>query len=94
MNGTSFSHTLAIDLMPPSTTTAVSTAITLPVIHGEMPKVSWANVEIELAWVMQPMPNAAMAVGWLLMLGVFGFLFVVMQRALRWKSKRETELLA
>ena len=33
-------------------------------------------------------------VGWLLTLGIFAFLFVVMQRALRWKSKRETEMLA
>jgi NADH-quinone oxidoreductase subunit H len=33
-------------------------------------------------------------VGWLLTIGVFGFLFVVMQRAIRWKAKRETELLA
>jgi len=33
-------------------------------------------------------------VGWLLTIGVFSFLFVVMQRAIRWKSKRETELLA
>ena len=62
MNGTSFSHTLAIDLMPPRMTMAVSTVITEPVIHGETPKVSLASAEIELAWVMLPMPKAAMAV--------------------------------
>jgi hypothetical protein len=38
MNGTSPSHTLAIDLIPPSITTAVSTAITRPVIHGAISK--------------------------------------------------------
>ena len=37
MNGTSFSHTLAIDLMPPRMTTAVSTVMTAPLIQGDTP---------------------------------------------------------
>src|SRR3990172_10227441 len=62
MKGTSFSHQLAIDLMPPSMTIAVSTVMTNPVIQGEILKVSWTIDEIELAWTMFPIPKAATAV--------------------------------
>ena len=34
MNGTSFSHTVAIDLMPPMMTTAVIAANTMPIASG------------------------------------------------------------
>ena len=62
MNGTSFSHTLAIFVMPPRITTAVSTVMTLPVIQGETPNVCCARPAMELACVMLPIPKAAMAV--------------------------------
>src|SRR6266567_2557234 len=62
MKGTSFSHTCAIDLMPPRMTTAVQAVITMPVIHGLTPKVSTTIAEIELACTMLPMPKAAIAV--------------------------------
>ncbi len=38
MNGTSLSHTLAIFVMPPRMTTAVSTVMIAPEIQGETPK--------------------------------------------------------
>ena len=62
MNGTSLSHTLAIDWMPPRITIAVRTVITAPVHQGETCRVSWTIEEIELACTMQPMPKAATAV--------------------------------
>src|SRR5207244_2932210 len=62
MKGTSFSHTFAIDLIPPRMTTAVQAVITIPVIHGLTPKVSTTIAEIELACTMLPMPKAAIAV--------------------------------
>ena len=62
MKGTSFSHTFAIDLMPPRMTTAVQAVITGPVIHGLTPKVSTTIAEIEFACTMLPMPKAAIAV--------------------------------
>ncbi len=40
MNGTSPSQTRAMDWMPPRMTTAVSTVISAPLIHGETPKES------------------------------------------------------
>jgi len=62
MNGTSFSHTRAIDRTPPRITEAVITVIIAPVIQGERFKVSFINPEIELACTMLPIPNAATAV--------------------------------
>ena len=62
MKGTSFSQTVAMDWMPPRMTTAVSTVMMPPVIHGETRNVSWTMVEIEFACTMQPMPKAATAV--------------------------------
>ncbi len=62
MNGTSFSHTLAIDWMPPRITMAVSTVMTAPVHQGETCRVSWTIAAIELACTMHPMPKAATAV--------------------------------
>src|SRR6058998_1416020 len=62
MKGTSFSHTFAIDLMPPRMTTAVQMVITGPVSHGLTPKVSNTIAEIEFACTMLPMPKAAIAV--------------------------------
>src|SRR5437762_13783688 len=62
MKGTSFSHTFAIDLMPPRMTTAVQMVITGPVSHGLTPNVSNTIAEIEFACTMLPMPKAAIAV--------------------------------
>src|SRR5262247_2655312 len=62
MNGTSSSHTRAIDLMPPRITTAVKAVITAPDHQGDTWKVSFTRVAIELACTMLPMPNAATAV--------------------------------
>src|SRR5438046_10146537 len=62
MNGTSASHTFAIDLIPPRITKAVSTAITMPVIHGATRNVSFTIAEMEFACTMFPMPNAETAV--------------------------------
>src|SRR5262249_13623272 len=62
MNGTSHSHTRAIDLIPPRITTAVNAVMIAPVSHGVTRKVSWTIDEIEFAWTMLPMPKAAIAV--------------------------------
>jgi|SRR5438132_3444076 len=62
MNGTSPSQTLAIDLIPPRITKAVSTAITMPVSHGVMRNVSFTIEEMEFACTIFPMPNAETAV--------------------------------
>src|SRR6266545_7945784 len=62
MNGTSASHTRAMDWMPPRITTAVSTVMTAPVTHGDTCQVSLTMAEIEFACTMQPMPKAATAV--------------------------------
>ena len=62
MNGTSHSHTLAIDFKPPITTMAVKTASTTPVTCTFTPKVLAARVEIEFACTMFPIPNDATTV--------------------------------
>src|SRR6266480_4633512 len=62
MKGTSASHTLAIDLIPPRITKAVSTAIAMPVIHGATRNVSFTIAEMEFACTIFPMPNADTAV--------------------------------
>ncbi len=62
MNGTSRSHTAAMERIPPRITIAVSAVITAPVIHGDTWNVSWASELIEFACTMQPMPKAATAV--------------------------------
>src|SRR5512133_4927 len=62
MNGTRNSQTFAMDVIPPRITNAGSTAITGPVIHGAMWKVSFTIDEMEFAWTMFPMPNAEIVV--------------------------------
>src|SRR5699024_10480358 len=59
MNGTSFSHTLAMDLMPPKITNAVSTATTTPMIHGSIPRFVLHTSAMALTCVAQPMPKEA-----------------------------------
>ena len=61
MNGTSFSHTTAIDWMPPMMTMAVITANTMPIASGGMSTGLLPRMisEIALICVPQPMPNEA-----------------------------------
>ena len=59
MNGTSLSHTLAMDLMPPKITMATRIPITTPTTHGGHLKFSFATVAIALTWVAQPIPKDA-----------------------------------
>ena len=59
MNGTSFSHTLAMDLIPPKITIAVRIATMIPTIHIGIPKFSLHTVAIALTCVAQPIPNEA-----------------------------------
>src|SRR2546426_12232958 len=62
MNGTSHSHTRAIDLIPPRMTMAVQAVMTTPVVQGLTRNVSSTIDEIEFACTMFPIPNAATAV--------------------------------
>src|SRR5687767_1337444 len=62
MNGTSSSHHLAIDLIPPRMTAAVKTVMTAPLIQGEMPSDPSRRDATELACTALPMPNAETAV--------------------------------
>ena len=59
MKGTKALVTREMDLMPPSSTSAVITASTMPTRVGEMPKVSCMAAATELDWVMLPMPKLA-----------------------------------
>jgi hypothetical protein len=58
MKGTSFSQTVAMDLMPPRITTAVSRVMATPVIQRGAPILVRAIWEMALAWTMHPMPKA------------------------------------
>ena len=59
MKGTNFSHTLAIDLIPPKITIPVRTATTIPTGHFGMPRFSLHTVAIALTCVAQPIPKDA-----------------------------------
>ena len=59
MNGTSFSQTLEIDLIPPKITSAVKNATAPPTIHDGMPRFSLHTVAIALTCVAQPIPKDA-----------------------------------
>lgn len=48
-----------MDLMPPTSTSRVMTASTRPVIHTGTPKDDSTFAEIELPWVMLPIPKDA-----------------------------------
>ena len=59
MNGTSFSHTLAIDLTPPKMTRNVTAARTRPTSEALKLKLVTSASAIALDCTLQPMPNAA-----------------------------------
>lgn len=59
MKGTSFSHTFAMDLMPPKITMAVSTAITIPMIQPGIPTFSSTMLAIAFTCVAHPIPKDA-----------------------------------
>ena len=62
MKGTSFSHTLAMDWMPPMMTMAVRMPPTIPMTMGGMRKGTLFSMTSAMAliWVPQPMPKEAM----------------------------------
>ena len=59
MNGTSFSHTVAIDLIPPKITIAVSIATTRPTIQPCTPVFSSTTLAMAFTCVAQPIPKEA-----------------------------------
>ena len=59
MKGTSFSHTLAMDLTPPRITRPVRTVMTAPEITGEIPNVFSTMFVMELPCVPLPIPKQA-----------------------------------
>ena len=60
MNGTSFSATAPMRLMPPISTKPVSAASTTPVIQCDTPKLAFITSAIEFDCTMLPMPKPAM----------------------------------
>ena len=62
MNGTIFSHTLEMDLMPPMMTTATRIIMMMPTAQiGICGKYSVTMPHTELDWTAPPMPNEASA---------------------------------
>lgn len=61
MKGTRRSVTEASRLMPPRMTTPARVATAMPTASGERPKEEASAPEMELAWVMLPMPKEAAA---------------------------------
>ena len=59
MIGTSPAVTRPIDLMPPMSTTRVSTVSTAPVIQAGIDQLDSTLAAIELPWVILPMPKQA-----------------------------------
>src|SRR5574344_294287 len=62
IKGTNTLQTLAIHFTPPIITRPTRNAITIPVMYGDTEKLSLINVEIDFAWLIFPIPNAAKAV--------------------------------
>ena len=59
IKGTIFSVTEAMRFRPPSTTSPVRITMTIPVTQVGMPKAVFILPEMELIWVMLPMPKEA-----------------------------------